>query len=212
MNNVLKKVFMWMAAGLFLTFITGYIVSINPNMIAKIFTSKIYILLAIVEFILVIALSAGITKLNPTTAKIMFLIYSFVTGLTFSSIFIVYNLSSIMLVFLICSIVFAMFSIIGMVTKIDLTGFEIYLFMALLAIIICSIINIFLGNTMFDIIICSISILVFLGYTIYDVHRIEYLSDYIDEENLAIYGALQLYLDFINIFIDLLKLFGKSKD
>ncbi len=210
MSDILKKVFGWMFIGLLVTFVTGYVVSINPNMFYSMINS--YLLLAIIEIVLVIILSARITKMNPLTARIMFILYSFVSGLTFSSIFVVYQMSSIMIVFLITALMFGMFSFVGYATKTDLTKIGTYLFIGLIAIIVSTIINIFIGNSMFEIIICSISILIFLGFTVYDIKKIKALESVIDEDNLAIYGALQLYLDFINIFIDLLRLFGNSRD
>lgn len=210
MSDILKKVFGWMFIGLLVTFVTGYVVSINPNMFYSMINS--YLLLAIIEIVLVIILSARIAKMNPLTARIMFILYSFVSGLTFSSIFVVYQMSSIMIVFLITALMFGMFSFVGYATKTDLTKIGTYLFIGLIAIIVSTIINIFIGNSMFEIIICSISILIFLGFTVYDIKKIKALESVIDEDNLAIYGALQLYLDFINIFIDLLRLFGNSRD
>lgn len=211
-NDLFKKVFLWMAIGLLVTFATGYVVATNPNMIEKIYTTSMPWFLMIVELILVFILSARVTKMNPTTARILFILYSFVTGLTFSSIFIIYQISSIIFVFLITAIVFGILSLIGYTTKIDLTKLGTYLLVALIGILICSIINIFVGNGMFEIVICSISVIVFLGFTAYDVQKIKQLSSVIEEDNLAVYGALQLYLDFINIFLDLLRLFGNNRD
>lgn len=211
-SDVLKKVFLWMTVGLLITFATGYVVSVNPNMIERIFSSSIYIILAIIELALVIILSARITKMNPTTARVLFILYSFVTGLTFSSIFIVYEISSIIYVFLITAIIFGILSLIGYSTNIDLTKFGTYLMIALIAVLLSTIINIFVGNGTFEIIICMISVLVFLGFTAYDVQKIKRLSNYYDEDSIAIIGALELYLDFINIFLDLLRLFAKNND
>lgn len=211
-GDILKKVFLWMTVGLLITFATGYVVSVNPNMIERVFSSSIYIILAIIELALVIILSARITKMNPTTARVLFILYSFVTGLTFSSIFIVYEISSIIYVFLITAIIFGILSLIGYSTNIDLTKFGTYLMIALIAILLSTIINIFIGNGTFEIIICIISVLVFLGFTAYDVQKIKRLSNYYDEDSIAIIGALELYLDFINIFLDLLKLFAKNND
>ena len=171
-----------------------------------------YFLLAIIELVLVIVLSARITKMSPTSARIMFLLYSFVSGLTFSSIFVVYEMSSIIYVFLITAVAFAILAFLGYKTSVDLTKFGTYLMIALFAIIICALINMFVGGSTFAIIICSISILVFMGFTAYDVQKILSLQGVIEEDNLAIYGALQLYLDFINLFLDILRLFGDSRD
>lgn len=211
LNNVFKKVYMWMFIGLLLTFATGYFVSINENMAYKVYS--LYWVLAIIEIILVIVLSARIGKMNITTSRIMFLTYSFVSGLTFSSIFIAYDMRSIIIVFLISALLFLIFAILGYVTKLDLTSIGTFLLMALIGIVICSIINIFVGNGIFEIVICSISILIFLGFTAYDVNKIKQLQDiYPDEDSLAIVGALELYLDFINIFLDLLRIVANNRD
>lgn len=213
-NQTLSKTFGWMFIGLLVTFLTGYVVSLNENMLYNIMSTWGMILCIVVELGLVIFLSARITKMQPTTAKISFLLYSFVSGLTFSSIFMVYSLNSIMYVFLITAVVFAIFAAIGAFTKIDLTKIGSYLLMALLAIIICTIVNIFLNSTSFDLFLSIIIIIVFIGFTAYDVQRLKRLSGtgIINEENLAIYGALELYLDFINLFLELLRLFGSSHD
>ena len=213
-NQTLSNTFGWMFIGLLVTFLTGYVVSLNENMLYNIMSTWGMILCIVVELGLVIFLSARITKMQPTTAKISFLLYSFVSGLTFSSIFMVYSLNSIMYVFLITAVVFAIFAAIGAFTKIDLTKIGSYLLMALLAIIICTIVNIFLNSTSFDLFLSIIIIIVFIGFTAYDVQRLKRLSGtgIINEENLAIYGALELYLDFINLFLELLRLFGSSHD
>lgn len=211
LNNVFKKVYMWMFIGLLLTFATGYFVSINENMAYKVYS--LYWVLAIIEIILVIVLSARIGKMNITTSRIMFLTYSFVSGLTFSSVFIAYDMRSIIIVFLISSLLFLIFAILGYITKLDLTSVGTFLLMALIGIVICSIINIFVGNGTFEIVICSISVLIFLGFTAYDVNKIKQLQDiYPDEDSLAIVGALELYLDFINIFLDLLRIVANNRD
>lgn len=213
LNNVFKKVYMWMFIGLLLTFATGYFVSTNENMVYKIYSTSLYWVLAVIEILLVIVLSARIGKMNITTSRIMFLTYSFISGLTFSSIFIAYNMSSIIFVFLISALLFLIFAILGYVTKLDLTSVGTFLLMALIGIVICSIINIFVGNGTFEIVICSISILIFLGFTAYDVNKIKQLQDiYPDEDSLAIVGALELYLDFINIFLDLLRIVANNRD
>lgn len=212
-NKIMSKTFLWMFLGLFITFLTGFGVSHNEVMIQNIFKSSTYIIFAIVEIILVIFLSARIHKMNKNTARIFFVLYSFLSGLTFSSIFIVYDLTSIIYIFLIAALVFLIFGCIGYFTKIDLTKLGTYLMMALLALIICFLINLFLGNAKFDLVLTSISILIFLGFTAYDIQNIKKLSNLnINEDNLAIIGALNLYLDYINIFLDLLNIFGQSKD
>lgn len=213
LKRIYTKVFLWMFIGLLMTFLTGYIVSINENMLESIFRNNLWIVFAIVEVILVIFLSARIRKMSTMAARMCFIIYSFVTGLTFSSIFVTYELGSIIYVFVITAVLFGIFALIGHFTKLDLSKFSTYLFMALIGIIICTIINMFLGNDTFTLVITIISVIVFLGYTAYDVRKIKFLQDsFENEDNLAICGALELYLDFINLFIDLLRLIASRRD
>lgn len=211
-NKIYTKVFLWMFIGLLVTFLTGAYTSTNIDALEVIFSQGLYWAFAVAEIVLAIILSARIHKMQPTTAKILYLLYTFLTGLTLSSIFIVYKLQSIMLVFLVSSILFLVFALIGHFTKIDLSKIGIYLIMILFGIILCSIINIFLGNETFDIIISCISVVVFLGYIAYDIQKIKRIDGMLPEDNLAVIGAFELYLDFINLFLDLLRLFGKSDD
>lgn len=209
-NKVFGKVFMWMFIGLLITFLTGYVVSSNDNMLYNIFSGGTYFILIIIELVLVIYLSARIHKMQVTTARIVFILYSFVSGLTFGSIFIVFKMSSIMLIFLITAILFGIFALIGRFTKLDLTKVSTILLMMLLGIVICTFVNVFLKNDTLDLFVSYISIIVFLGFTAYDMQKIKMLSyEFDDEDKIAIIGALELYLDFINIFIDLLRIFGK---
>lgn len=213
MNKLMSKTFLWMCIGLLVTFATGLLVTNNEVMFENIYSGSWYLILAIVEIVLVIFLSAKVMKMKPTTAKCVFLLYSVVSGLTFSSIFIYYNLTSILFIFLVTAVVFALLALIGYTTKVDLTKLGTYFIIGLFAIIIVSIINIFTGNTMVDLIVSIVCVVLFLGVTMYDVQKIKMLSSSgLPEENLAIYGALDLYLDFINLFIHLLSIFGKSDD
>lgn len=211
-NIIYSKVFLWMFIGLLVTFLTGVYTSTNIDALEVIFNKGLYWLFAVLEIGLAIFLSVRIHKMSATTARITYLLYAFLTGLTFSSIFIVYKISSIMLIFLVASILFLIFALIGYFTKIDLSKIGTILIMMLLGIIICTIINIFLGNEMFDIVLSCVSIVIFLGFIAYDIQKIRQLVDYLPEDNLAVIGAFELYLDFINIFLDLLRLFGNSND
>ena len=210
-NKVMAGTFLWMFAGLLVTFLTGYIVSINENMLNNIFSTGAYWILILLELGLVIFLSARVMKMSKTGARVSFLLYSFVSGLTFGSVFVVYQIQSILLIFVAAALVFLIFAILGYKTNIDLTKFSTYLFMALIAMIICSLINIFIGNSTFDIVISAVTLLIFMGITAYDVQNVKRLSDSgVPEDNLMILGALELYLDYINIFLHLLELFGND--
>ena len=213
MNQLLSKTFMWMFVGLLVTFLTGYIVSINENMVLSIFGGPIFWLVIILEFALVIYFSARVHKMKPITAKICFLLYSFVSGLTFSSVFIGFEIGSVMYVFLIAAVTFAIFGAIGYFVNVDLNKIGTYLIMALFAIIICCFVNLFLANSTFDLIISIIALLIFFGFTAYDIQKVKILGNSgIDHDVVAITGAFQLYLDFINIFLHLLSIIGNSKD
>ena len=211
-NKIFSKVYLWMFIGLLVTFLTGVYTSTNYNALEVIFMKNGYWVLLIAELGLAIFLSARIHKMKPTTARISYLLYTFLSGLTFSSIFIVYKIQSIMLVFLVTAILFLAFALIGHFTKVDLTKLGTILIMMLLGVIICSLINIFLGNSTFDLILSCVSVIIFLGFIAYDIQKIKRLYDYLPEDNLAVIGAFELYLDFINIFLDLLNIFGNSKD
>lgn len=211
-NKLLSKSFLWMMIGLLVTFVTGYVVSTSENMLLNVFGGS-YWLWIILELVLVIVLSWRVMKMSPTIAKICFILYAFVSGLTFSSIFVVYNLSSIMIVFLVTALLFGIMSFIGYKTNVDLSKIGFYLLMGLLGVIVVSIVNIFLNSTGLVMILSIICVLLFIGITAYDVQKIKRLEGSgLPEENLAIYGALELYLDFINIFLDLLRLFASNKD
>ena len=211
-NNLYSKMFMWMFVGLLITFLVGYYVSTNENMIYNIFATKFYWVIYIAEIVTVIMLSARILKMSKNGAIFGFLLYSFLSGLTFSSIFLTFKMSSIIFIFLITALVFLIFALIGYFTKINLTKLGTILFMGLIGILIASIINIFIQSQTFDLILVIIGIIVFIGYIAYDINKVKRLEGQIDEDKLSIIGALELYLDFINLFIRLLQLFGKSKD
>ena len=211
LREVYSKMFGWMFLGLLVTFLTGYIVS-NSYDILLLVAQVPFIVYAIIEIGLVIFFSLKIRTMSSTTAKICFLLYSFVTGLTFSFLFLVYELYSMIYVFGITALLFGIFALIGHFTNIDLSKFSTFLFMGLLAIVICSLINMFIGNETFDLILTIIGIVIFLGYTAYDIQKVKYNLDTFPQDNLAIYGALELYLDFINLFLKLLSLFGKRKN
>ena len=213
MNQLFSKTFIWMFVGLLVTFLTGYIVSVNENMLLSIFEGPLFWIIIILEFALVIYFSARVHKMKPITAKMCFLLYSFVSGLTFSSIFVAFEISSVIYVFLIAAVVFALFGAVGYFLNIDLNKMSTYLLMGLFAIIICFIVNIFLANSTFDLIISIIALLIFFGFTAYDIQKVKILSNAgIDGDVVAINGAFELYLDFINIFLHLISIIGNSKD
>ena len=211
-NKLLSKTFMWMFIGLAITFGIGFYVSCNENMMYNLFMGYKWIILVILELGIVFALSMFIEKLIPLVAKILFCVYALITGLTFSAIFVVYELGSIIYVFGVTSIVFLIFSLLGYYTKMDLSKLGTYLFMALLAIIIASVINIFIGSSMLELGITIVALIVFIGYVAYDIYMIRQSGKFAQSENMPIFWALQLYIDFINLFIRLIRLLGKERN
>jgi Integral membrane protein, interacts with FtsH len=209
-NKVYPKTFMWLFIGLALTFLTGFLVSNNTDMIRGVVAN--WYLLVFIELGVVIFLGARITKMNYLTAIITYLLYSFLTGLTFSVLFVAFTISSIMSIFAVTAILFLIFAAIGYFTKLDITKWSSMLLMALLGLIIMIIINLFFSNSTLDLIISCIGVLIFVVYTAYDIQKIKQMEGYISEDKLPVYGAFQLYLDFINIFVYLLRIFGRSSD
>ena len=169
-------------------------------------------------FGMVIALGAAIHKMSATTATAVFIAYSALTGLTLSSIFVVYPIGSIANAFLTATGTFLAMSVYGTVTKRDLTGMGNFLMMGLFGIIIASIVNIFLASSMMDFVISCIGVLIFTGLTAYDTQKLRAfgMNAPVDDATAmrrgALLGALELYLDFINLFLMLLRLFGGNRD
>lgn len=213
MNNVMSKVFLWLFLGLALTFGVGYYVSTNSTMLYNIFSDGKHLLFAIIEIVIAIFLSVRINKMSSMTAGICYLLYAGFSGLTFSSIFVIYEITSIMYVFGIAAVLFLIFGIIGACTKLDLSKISTFLFMGLIGLLLAYVVGIFIDNSNFDFMLAVVGIVLFLGFTAYDIQGIKKnWYGITSEDNQAIFGALQLYIDFINIIIDLLRIFGKGKD
>lgn len=212
------KVFSWMFLGLLISGFTAYYTSVTPVILNFIFSNSIiFIGLIIFEFVLVIALAGFIKKVSAQTATLLFVLYSFVTGLTLSVIFLVYTISSINLVFFITAGMFGFMSFLGYTTKINLTKLGPILLIGLLGVIFAGILNIFFQNSLLDFIVSILGVIIFTGLTAYDIQRIK-KSNIIGNEGTnedkkeAIIGALTLYLDFINLFLNLLRLTGKRRN
>ena len=216
MNSFFSKVFMWLFIGLLITFASGYYVASSESLLYTLASDGMYILFIIIQIVVCIFLSARIHKMQPMTAKILYLVYSLLTGITFASIFAVIHASTVIYAFLATALVFGIFALIGRTTKLDLSSIGTYALMGLIAVIILEIINLFLLNSTISFAVIIISIVVFIAFIAYDVQRLKSLEhfgvDEDDKEKYAIFGAFELYLDFINLFLDILKLFAKSRD
>jgi len=209
-------VFGWMFIGLLISAVCAIYVASTPNFVYNIFATNLYWVLFIAEFGLVIALSAMINKLSNITMSIMFILFSIINGLTLSVIFYVFESQSIFLCFIVAAGMFGSMALYGLVTKKDLTTFGAFFTMGLIGLIIASLTNLFLKNAMMDILLSITGIVIFVALTAYDTQKIKsYMLNAQEDRrliaNIKIYGALTLYLDFINIFLKLLRLLGKGK-
>ncbi len=213
--NLMQKVYVWMCTALLITAATAYVVSGSEALLSLIFSSKIsFYALLLGQLALVWYLTASIQKLTLNTASILFVIYSFLTGVTLSSIFVVYTSASITSTFVVTAATFGAMSLYGYYTKRDLTSWGNLLFMALLGLIIASVVNLFMNSEMLYWITTYAGVLIFVGLTAYDTQKIKALVSVEDTEQtqkLAIIGALSLYLDFINLFLYLLRFLGRKK-
>ncbi len=211
-KNVLSQAFTWLFIGLLICFGISYVSTINEDVTMKVYGSLggyAYLVYAVIELVLVIFLAVRIRKMNPTTAKLVYCLYTGFTGLSLGGLFVYYTKSSIAFVFLATAIIMGVFAYIGKHTKMDLTKTGTFLIIALLAIILLEIINLFLLNNTLNIILCIVCIVIFAGYIAYDINIALRNEEAGGFQNDGIYLAFQLFLDFINIFIRLLQLFGK---
>jgi FtsH-binding integral membrane protein len=187
----------------------------ESGLVYSLFNSGLIWGLIIAELVLVIALSAAIRKLSLTVATIMFVIYSLINGVTLSSIFVAYEIKTIGTVFLITAATFGAMAVLGYTTKKDLSGMGRFMLIALIGVIIATLVNIFfLKSAGFDLLLSYAGVLIFAGLTAYDTQKIKEMCnsfEYADAsaQKLALLGALSLYLDFINLFIYLLRIFGR---
>lgn len=214
----LAKVFNWMAMGLGLTGVVAYFTA-SSGLARAIVASPFFLILILVELGLVFYLSARISKIQAATASGLFIGYSVLNGLTLSTVFLAYTSSSIAGTFFITAGMFGAMALYGLVTKRDLSAFGSFLFMGLIGILIASVVNIFLKSSGMSWVISGLGVLIFTGLTAYDVQKIKNMGEEgimsQGEEAIkkgSIMGALALYLDFINLFLMLLRFFGGSRD
>ena len=214
-SKVMRKTFGWMTMCLLITALTAMGV-VNSGLFYQIASSGAMWLLIIAELVVVFVLSARIHKMSVTTATIMLIVYSALNGATLSVIFVVYSLGSIAKTFFITTGMFGVMALVGATTKRDLSKMGSILFMALIGLIIASLVNLFLRSSSLDWIISIIGVVLFTALTAYDVQRVKRLAtetDLYDDTQvgrLAVISALSLYLDFINLFLYLLRFFGRN--
>lgn len=208
-RSFIKSVYGWMFGGLVVTALAALWVLSSGSMQQLILGSPLRWVLLFAELGLVFWLSLRITRMSPAAAASAFLVFALLNGLTLSAIFFVYNPFTIAKAFFSAAGMFGAMSIYGMATRRDLTSWGSFFFMGLIGIVICSVINIFLRSDALGFAVSLIGVFVFLGLTAYDTQKLKaYATAPQLRENLAVYGALALYLDFINLFLMLLRLFG----
>ena len=219
-NEFIRSVYNWMAIGLGLTGFIAYYVSNNDSLLKLIYGNQlIFFGIIIAELVIVFTISARVNKLQASTATALFVLYAALNGVTLSFIFLVYTSSSVTSTFFICAATFVACSIYGMTTQRDLTSLGGFMTMGLIGIIIASVVNMFVRSSGMSMIISYIGVFVFVGLTAYDTQKLKTMAlsqpDGLDAGVVrkgAILGALSLYLDFINLFLMLLRILGTGRD
>lgn len=191
--------------------IVSYLVGTSPELLAFFFTGAMKWIVIFAPLVAVFAISFNMHKVSRSTAQLMLHGFAALMGLSFATIFAVYTMGSVFTAFMGAAVLFGTMSLYGFFTKKDLTSIGQFLFVGLIAIIIASVINIFIGSTAMQMTISAIAVFIFLGLTAYDTQRIRNEVSVNNSGNAEIAGALTLYLDFINLFIQLLQLFGNRK-
>jgi FtsH-binding integral membrane protein len=217
-STYMSKVYAWMSIALMITAVTAAVVAGSPDMVRAIFGNRfMFMILFLAELGLVMGISGAINRISAMTATLLFVVYSVLNGVTLSVIFLVYTSASIGTTFAVTAGTFGVMSIYGYTTKRDLTSWGNLLFMALIGFVIASVVNMFLQSPVFYWICTYAGILIFVGLTAYDTQKIKEMgaggfdtSDGMQKG--AILGALSLYLDFINLFLLLLRLFGNRRN
>lgn len=219
-NSLLRRVFVLMALGIGLTAVVAWYFAATPSMTALLINEQglsglgIAVMFAPLAFVLIMSL--GFQRLPATTLALLFGLYSLINGVSFSFIFMAYTTASIFKTFAVAALMFGIMAVLGYTTKMDLTRFGSIMVMGLIGIIVASVVNFFLKSAAFDYFISIAGVVIFTGLTAWDVQKIKRLGDQAGNggetyNKLAIMGALTLYLDFINLFLFLLRFFGNRK-
>ncbi len=214
---LMRKVYVWMTLALVITGFTAYGVATSPGIMQAIITNPILFWgMIIAEFVLVIGVSAAINRLSLTMATLMFVLYSVINGATLSFLLMAYTMSSVATVFFITAGTFGAMALVGYTTKTDLSSMGKILFMALIGLVIATLVNIFVKSDGLTMILSYVGVLIFVGLTAWDSQKIKQMMLQAPDagegaQKMALLGALTLYLDFINLFIYLLRIFGKRE-
>lgn len=218
-NAFFRKVYRWMTAGLILTALAAHGVASSERLITAIYGSgTTFFVLILIELGLVMGVTAGINRISAGTASVLFVIYSVLNGVTLSGILLLYTGQSVFSAFLTTAGMFGAMSVYGLYSKRDLTSWGSFLTMGLIGLIVASIVNFFLRSTMMEFVVSIFGVLIFMGLTAWDTRKLLHVGGELDAvegnaaaHKLAIVGALELYLDFVNIFLFLLRIFGRRR-
>jgi uncharacterized protein len=212
-----NAVYAWMGAGLGLTALVAWWISTRPDIMQQVFRGPVLIILFVVELALVFTISAAVNRLGPAIATGLFLLYSAINGVTLSGLFVVYTGATLGTAFVVTAGMFVAMSVVGFVTKKDLTSLGNLLFMALIGLVLATVVSIFWSNSILNTIINYAGVLIFVGLTAYDTQKLKHIAlatgnDARMAARLSVNGALMLYLDFINLFLFLVRILGSRRD
>ncbi len=211
-RSTMQKVFLWMTLGMLVTAAVAYLTA--ETSLIDLANSPAVFVAIIIEFGIVFGLSAGINRISVGTTLVLFFAYAALNGFTLSLVFLSFDSKAVFSAFVTTTGLFGTMAIVGATTQADLSKMGTYLMMGLIGLVIAIVVNIFLANSGLDYVISIAGVLIFTGLTVYDTQRIQHLAETAEGESdtqLGILGALMLYLDFLNLFLYLLRLFGGSR-
>ena len=211
-NSAMGRVYGHMALAVLMSMFVSYQVGSNADLMAFFFTGAMKWLVIFAPLVAILGVSFAMEKMSKGMLQLFLYGFAALMGLSFSTIFVVYNMGSIVSAFMGAAILFVVMSGYGYFTKKNLESIGQFLFVGLIAVIIASIVNIFIGSTVFQMVISAIGVIVFLGLTAYDTQKIRQMVSIDNDGRAEVAGALTLYLDFINLFLMLLQLFGGKKE
>ena len=211
-NSAMGRVYGHMGVAVVISMLASLLVASSPALMAVLFGTGLKWVIMFAPLIAILGMSLGYERMSKNTIQILLYGFAVLMGLSFATIFVVYQIGSIVTAFMGAAILFGTLSFYGYFTKKDLSSWGTFLLVGLIALIITSIVNIFIGSSVLQMTLSAIAIIIFLGLTAYDTQRIRQLVTYDNDGKAEVMGALSLYLNFINIFLSLLQLFGNRND
>jgi FtsH-binding integral membrane protein len=211
-NEAMGRVYAHMGLAVITSMIVSFLVGTNATLLSFFFTGAMKWVVIFAPLVAILAVSFAMEKFSKSALQLFLHGFAALMGLSFATIFAVYNMGSIVSAFMSAAVLFGVMSFYGYFTKKNLDSIGQFMFIGLIAIVIASIINIFIGSTVMQMVISAIAVIVFLGLTAYDTQKIRELVTVDGDGKAEVMGALTLYLDFINLFLSLLQLFGSRKD